>query len=167
MDLLALSEFRRERLESLRPTLKKGGLDQYIDKTESGCWFLKKGTPNMPKLSSCYRSYKTLLYEYAKQPLGIYDTLKPGCGSRKCINPAHMIQCKYHETKNKKDSAQRAQQKRDALKSQLYIDNELIDKIRALHNSRRIVFYIEIAIEEYLNRHSKQKKSLWQRITGK
>jgi len=167
MDLKELVEFRSDRLKAWRPAIKKGELDKHIQKAESGCWFLEHGVPDMPKLTSCYKSYRILLYEYNHGSIGIYGTLKPGCGSEKCINPGHMIQCKYHDAKKRKASNKKAHLKRVATRKQFYIDSVLVDKIRAMHHSKKVSYYIEIAIEEYLEKRTKKEKTLWQRIRGK
>jgi hypothetical protein len=78
-----------------------------------------------------------------------------------------MIQCKYHDTKKRKASNKKAHLKRVATRSQFYIDSELVDKIRTMHHSRKVSYYIEVAIEEYLEKRTKKEKTLWQRITGK
>ena len=167
MDLKELVELRSARLKAWSSAIKKGELDKHIHKAESGCWFLERGVPDMPKLSASYKSYRVLLYEYNHGSIGIYGTLKPGCGSDRCINPDHMIQCKYHDAKKRKLSNKKAHLKRVATRKQFYIDSVLVDKIRTMHNSKKVSYYIEIAIKEYLEKRTPKEKTLWQRIIGK
>lgn len=167
MDLKELVELRSARLKAWSSAIKKGELDKHIQKAESGCWFLEHGIPDMPKLSASYKSYRVLLYEYRHGSIGIYGTLKPGCGSDRCINPDHMIQCKYHDAQKRKLSNKKAHLKRVATRKQFYIDSVLVDKIRAMHNSKKVSYYIEIAIKEYLEKRTPKEKTLWQRIIGK